>query len=392
MPGARPLYTYATTSILAVSLQILALSIVVYDRTGSALWSGAAFAAGFMPQLIGGLLLTSLADRWRARPLLVAAALVRTGSMCALAFAPLSPAGAIGLVALVAVFQPVPSAAQSALVTRLFTGELYVLGRSVFSLISSGAQLLGLAIGGTLVALTDPSTAFAIAAIIHLLAALAAWRLPRADAIVVGAARWSLTETWRANGELMRNHAARTLLFAWWVPATLVVGAESLVVVYVADSGLSPGAVGWLLGAFPAGAAIGDLVIARWIPPRTRNRLVPWLFLLVGIALLPLAIHPGPVVAFACFLVASAAGAYQLGGQQRFLDVVPEQRRGVAFGLFGTGLQTGQGIGPVVAGLVADQLGAPPTIALLGAGVVVVAPWLARLPAAPARQVTSRVE
>jgi hypothetical protein len=54
----------------------------------------------------------------------------------------LPPAVAIAPVALVAVWQPVPMAAQSALLTRLVSDERYVLGRSVLNLIGSGAQLL----------------------------------------------------------------------------------------------------------------------------------------------------------------------------------------------------------------------------------------------------------
>ena len=104
---------------LGSSLQIFALSVWVYRVTGSALWSSAAFAAGFLPQLIGGAVLTSLADRWPARPVLAAGALVRAVSALVLAAGVLPPAAALAVVALVAVVQPLPSAVQSSLVSRL---------------------------------------------------------------------------------------------------------------------------------------------------------------------------------------------------------------------------------------------------------------------------------
>src|SRR5581483_1718627 len=121
-----------------------------FHATHSALWSSTAFAAGFLPQLLGGALLTSLADRWNPRPVLLAGTAIRACSATVLAVGGLPPAAAIAVVAAVAVWQPVPSAVQSALVSRLLSGDLYVLGRSVFNLISSGAQLLGLAVGGAL--------------------------------------------------------------------------------------------------------------------------------------------------------------------------------------------------------------------------------------------------
>jgi hypothetical protein len=130
----------------------------------------------------------------------------------------------------------------------------------------------------------------------------------------------------------------------------------------------------------PAGAAVGDLVVGRWVSEAARRRIVPVLFVLVGVPLVPLAWGPSTPVTLALFALASAATAYQLGGQQAFLEAVPEDRRGLAFGLYGTGLMTGQGLGPVAAGGLADLVGAATTITVLGGLVLVAAPFLARLP------------
>jgi MFS family permease len=143
-------------NVLGQSLQIFALSVLIYAQTGSAFWSSAAFAAGFLPQLIGGALLTSLADRWPARPLIAFGAALRAASAALLAFTHVAPIVAISVVAAVAVISPVPSAAQSALVARLLTGELYILGRSTFNVLSSGGQLAGLSLGGAVVAGLGP--------------------------------------------------------------------------------------------------------------------------------------------------------------------------------------------------------------------------------------------
>jgi MFS family permease len=61
--GVAALFGISLANVLGTSLQIFALSVVVFQQTGSALWSSTAFAAGFLPQLLGGALLTSLADR-----------------------------------------------------------------------------------------------------------------------------------------------------------------------------------------------------------------------------------------------------------------------------------------------------------------------------------------
>jgi predicted MFS family arabinose efflux permease len=378
--GVAPLFGLSLATVLGTSLQILALSVLVYRQTGSPLWSSTAFAAGFLPQLVGGSLLTSLADRWAARPVLVVGGAVRAASAVVLAVAHLPPWAAIAVVALVAVWQPVPSAVQSALVSRLLGDDLYVLGRSVFNLISSGAQLLGLAVGGALITTLGPAATFGVAAGIQLAGLTAATAIPRVDLPDPPTTRWRPGDTWRGNLELLRDRAVRRILMSWWVPTTLLVGAESLVVAYVAERGGSAAPTGVLLAAFPGGAAVGDLIVGRWLSQAQRRRAVPWLFPLVGIALAPIALHLATPAAFCCFALASAASAYQLGGQQAFLDAVPEARRGLAFGLFGTGMMAGQGVGPVVSGSVADIVGAGLTVTLLGVAIVCAAPFLARVP------------
>ena len=96
--------------------------------------------------------------------------------------------------------------------------------------------------------------------------------------------------------------------------------------------------------------------------------------------LLPLAWHPPIAVATACLAAASAGSAYQLGGQQAFIAAVPADRQGLAFGLFGTGMMGFQGLGPVVAGAVADGVGAGVTITGLGVAILVATVFLGRVP------------
>lgn len=382
--GVSALFGVALTHVLGTSLQIFALSVFVFAQTGSALWSGIAFAAGFLPYLIGGALLTSLSDRWPPRALLTSGALTRAASAFVLAFGDLSPAVAIATVAVVTVWQPVPMAAQSALLTHLVSGDRYVLGRSVLNLIGSGAQLLGLAAGGAAVHWLGISAAFGAAGVLQLLGLLAVAAIPATKIPRTLSQRWQLRETWRGNGELLRDRVVRHILLSWWLPPTLLVGAEALVVAYMGERGQSAAPTGLLLAAFPAGAAVGDLVVGRFFPTHLRRRSTPWLFALVGAPLLPLTLHPGLAVTWLCFALASAGIAYQLGGQQAFLTAVPETQRGLAFGLFGTGLMGGQGLGPVLAGGLADIIGAGSTMTILGVSILFAAARYGRLPPQPA--------
>jgi MFS family permease len=124
-------------------------------------------------------------------------------------------------------------------------------------------------------------------------------------------------------------------------------------------------------------------VVGRWLSPGPRRRVVPGLYTLVGAALLPLVWYPGTIATATCFAVASAATAYQLGSQQAFLDAAPADRRGLAFGLFGTGPTIGQALGPVFAGALADVVGSGARMTVLATTVLASAVFLARLPSIP---------
>lgn len=148
---------------------------------------------------------------------------------------------------------------------------------------------------------------------------------------------------------------------------------------------------GWLLATMPVGMFLGDLAVGRFCAPATRERPVRPLLLLMGLPLLPLAVHPPLILTAGPLGLASAGFAYQLGRQQAFLDAVPPPVRGLAFGQLSTGLMTGQGLGPAVSGALGGPLGAGPTMALAGVGITATALLLHRStrpqhPATSARQ------
>lgn len=184
----------------------------------------------------------------------------------------------------------------------------------------------------------------------------------------------------------------RRILLSWWLPTALLVGAEALVATYVGEQHGSPASTGVLLAAFPAGAAVGDLVFGRWVAPAWRRRSVPWLLTCTGVGLLPLGWHPPTALGAACLAVASVGTAYQLGGQGAFLGAVPVTKHGLAFGLFSTGLMAGQGVGPLLSGILADAVGAGTTIAGLGVAILVATLCLGRLPSEPIAAKPRRAE
>lgn len=358
-PGFGALFVGTTLGQLGVSLQILAFSVAVFDSTRSPTWSSVAFAAGFLPQVVGGLFLPSLADRvpvWRL--LLPVGALLRSGSAAALAGGILPLAFAVALIAAAALVQPLFSAGQSGLVARLLSGDRYVLGRSLFTMTSLVSQLAGLGLGGILLGLIGTGGALLVAAGLQFAAAwVLALGLPRLPVVGGLNGRWRFGETWRGYRQILAVPLLRSLLLLWWIPLGLFAGAESLAVAYAGQAGAGGAVTGGMLAAAPLGGFVGHLAVGRGCRPSARERLVLPLLILLGLGLLPLGFQPQPIIAAALLAVASLGLAYELGRQSEFSEGLPPGQDSIGFGLFGVGVMTTQGIGPLLGGPLASLTG-----------------------------------
>lgn len=135
---------------------------------------------------------------------------------------------------------------------------------------------------------------------------------------------------------------------------------------YVASLGYPDGFGGLLLAALPVGILLGNLVVGRALRPHARERFAFPLALLVGAALLPMVLRLPLWAASIAFALAAAGLSYELGIQRTFIDAIPEHRRGQAFGLLATGLMTGQGLGALILGSLAEATGPGLAIALGG--------------------------
>ncbi|GIM87611.1 MFS transporter [Salinispora arenicola] len=377
----RVLFGSYSVFMIGETVKMLALSVLVYERTGSGLLAALAYVTGFLPHAVGGVFLLALADRWPARGLIVGYDLFRLAAVAVLALGVLSPVAMLGLVAVVGLFAPVSSAARSALLPEMLHGDAYVLGRSVLTVAAGGTQVAGFALGGLLLGLVGPYGALWLTAATCLLSALLArvglaGRAPRvgvaAGSSVTGsvAAASSVTgsavgETWRVNRALLADRRIRGLLLAQWIPGSLLVGAEGVAVPYAAGLGAEASA-GVLLMAAAFGMLIGDLLVGRFVAPARREALTPWLALLLGAPMLAFVARPGLWSAAALFTVATAGFAYQLGLARRFLDAVPESRRGQAFGLLGTGLMAVQGLAAAAGGALTELVAPGTVMALAG--------------------------
>ncbi|MGY0235162.1 MFS transporter [Longispora urticae] len=407
-PTFRIIFGTRTLAIAANTVRMVALSVLVYALTGSPLLGAVTFGIGFLPQLLGGVLLGAYADRLRPRRLITAGYLLEAASALLLGLGGLPVWAMLVVVALVACLSPVFGGASSKLVAVALTGDTYVLGRSLMSMASSGAQLLGLAGAGAAVAFLGAREALLVSAGCMLVAALVVrWRLtdfataepgarpdlesggePRTARCVPeetdevpgsgGRRRSAVAESLAGSRELLADRRVRGLLLAQWLPPGLVVGGESLLVPYSDGRGFPAGSAGLLLACLPVGMLAGDVVVARFVGPARRERLYGPLVALLGVPLMGMVLDL-PLAVTGVLLALSGAGfAFGLTLQRQFLEAVPEPMRGQAFALLSTGLMTVQGVGPVLVGGLAEVGGTGVAIGAAGVATAVCAVVLHR--------------
>lgn len=378
----RLLFVTRTVTITADALRILTLSVLIFATTGSPLMGALTFGIGFLPQLAGSMLLGSLADRVRPRRLIAAGYLLEFAAAVAMALAHLPVVFILLLVAVVAFLTPVFQGASNRLVAETLTGDAYVLGRSLSSMSSSAAQLLGLAGGGVAVTLLGSRHALLLSAGAYLVASVAVrLRLPDLPAPDKGSAAGSgslVRHSWSGNRALFADRRVRKLLLAQWLPSAFAASAESLVVPFAGRRGFPDGTAGLLLACLPVGMLVGNLVVGRFVLPATRERLVALLVAVLGLPLLVFAFGPPWPLCAVLLLVTGTGFAYSLGLQRSFLDALPEASRGQAFGLLTSGMMTVQGVGPAVFGALAEVVSVGAAISAAGIASLCMAGYLAR--------------
>ncbi|SDM09816.1 Predicted arabinose efflux permease, MFS family [Geodermatophilus siccatus] len=363
---------------------------LVYQRTDSPLLSAITFAISYLPWLVGGPLLSTLADRFPRHRVLIATDAARALLVAGMAVPGTPLPLLLGLLFVVAVCGPPFESARSALVADVLDGDRYALATSLTNVGSQVAQVLGFVLGGTLVAILSPSAALLLDAATFAVSAVWLWaRLQRRPAPDDGGGTERPRSMWRDAAEGLRLIGRTPRLLAiiavTWVGMLFANASEGIAAPLVEQLGQGPAQVGVLLGANPAGVTVGGLLIARALTQERRERLVPHLVVL-SLAPILLAglvtVWSGPgsgayAAVVALMFVAGLGAAWSIPLNVAFVQSVPPAYRGRAFGVAVSGLYGVQGIGALGAGALAEGLTAGTVVGLIGAlGLLAVVPPL----------------
>ncbi|MDQ1650473.1 MAG: hypothetical protein QOG60_2530, partial [Frankiaceae bacterium] len=122
-------------SVLGDQVARVALAVLVYERTRSATLTGLTYAMTYLPSVVGGPLLTGLADRRPRRSLMVACDLVRLVLVLLMAVPALPLPLLLVLLALVTLCESPFDAARAAMLPDVLPGERYAMGAAITQMV-----------------------------------------------------------------------------------------------------------------------------------------------------------------------------------------------------------------------------------------------------------------
>ncbi|HUN38035.1 MAG TPA: MFS transporter [Trebonia sp.] len=374
----RALWTSQILSAGGDRLALVALTLLVYDRTRSPLLAAIAFASGTLPYIVGALFLSGLADRLPRRTVMVVADAARMVLVAAMLVPRMPLDGLIALLYAVTTIQPVFDGAKVAIVRDIVPGERYVLSVAVSQTTTRVMIVVGAALGGLIVALVGARSALGIdvasfaASGLILQAGLRA--RPAADQS--GERPNPLVNLMQGAKLVFGDKTLRTLMLLGWLAAFYEL-PSALAAPYASKLGGGPVAAGLLIASTQIGSVVAMPYFTKRIGPLTRLRWMGPMAVCTCVVLVLTILRPSLAVSMVIFAVANSFTVYQIAANTAFVERVPNERRGQAFSLANAGLIVGQGAGFAIAGAVAEVVPPSTVVALAGGLGAVVACGLA---------------
>ena len=341
-------------------LAAVALTVDVFDRTGSGAWVSALLIADFLPVILIGLLFAPLVDRLSRRRLLIVSDLARAALFCVLPFAT-SATAIVALAALVGIatgfFRPAVYAGMPNLVDDARLPD----ATSLFHTVENLTWMVGPVLGGVLIAAQGPDLAYWLNAVTFVLSAAFLVRIPAAR---LQAGTVESRGHWRDIGDgiqvVLRSQALLAVLVVWNV-VMLGNAAINVAEVVLAKVALDSGDIGFgvLVAAGGLGLTLGSLASGTAVNRIGLGRLYALGIGLMAAGYAVAAVAPSIYVAVPAVVLAAFGNGAAVVCNALFVQRgAPDELRGRAFTVIMSSNYALLGIGMVAAGALTDAFGA----------------------------------
>jgi MFS family permease len=369
------LYAAEMQSIAGDQLARVALSVLVFDETGSALATAATYAATLLPAIFGGVLLSRIGDRLPRRAVMVGCDVLRAACFAAMASSAIPIGWVIALLVLAVFVGPAFSASEVSYLAVRLESEQFRVATALRLMTSQAAQVGGFALGGVLVAALDPHGALLVDAATYAVSAVLigvflggagnATGSESPDPASAGSARPAAhLDAGRFDG-LWGDRRVRALVALSTLAGFFVV-PEGLAVPFGSSVGASTRVIGLLLAAGALGGALGAALLVRFVRPDHRERVANWMAVGCGLPLVLSGLVPHWPLALACWLMSGLLAAYIIEVMTIVVQTIPDAHRSHLVGIVGALLTSAQGLGLVLFGALTQVVSPAHAIALAG--------------------------
>jgi len=371
----RALWLAQLLSVIGDQLARVALTVLVYDRTRSALLAAITFVVSIVPTFIGGVTLAWLADRYPRRGVMIACDVIRCVLVLIMAI-PGMPLGAMVTLLFAVTLAGAPfTSARAAIFPDVLTGDRYVMGTAVTVTTYQFAQVIGFAAGGALVSFFGTRTSLVVDAVTFAASAfiVRVWVHPRpaaAAGLHHGSSR--LAGIFAGARIVLARPALRTPMF-FGLLAAFYNAPEGVAAPLAHALGGGAAAVGVILAANCLGQTVGAITFSRFVAPPTRLRFMGPLAISACGVLVLFFWRPDLYVSLLILVASGLFASYQLAANAAFVSAAPQEQRSQAFGLAQGAMSLGQGVVMILAGAAAEHHSPARAIAVCGAIGAVVA-------------------
>jgi MFS family permease len=359
-PGFALLFWATAGSSVGTYLAALALSVDIFDRTGSGRWLAALLIADFLPIVVIGITLGPLVDRLSRRRLMILSDLVRAGTFVALPFVD-EPALIVALAAVNGIATGFFRPAAWAALPNLVSDEDREQATSLLATVEHIAWTVGPASAGLLLAAWGPSTAYWVNAATFVASALLVARIPgssfRSDEPITKGHWQDLRE---GVGLVFTSRHLLTVLVVWGTAgvATAFVNVGE-VVLAKDDLGAGNIGLGFLVSATGVGLLIGSFFAASALGKLGMTRVYAGAIAIMGVGFGLASLSPTiAIVAVLAGLATIGNGAAIVCNQLLVQRGAPDAMRGRALAVLMSSYYAVLGLSMAGGGLIVDAAGA----------------------------------
>jgi MFS family permease len=361
----RALWASQLLSELGDRLTLVALTLLIYHRTGSPLLAALTYAAGSLPWVAGSLLFSGLGDRMPRRQVMIACDVIRAGMVAVMLLPGMPITVLVGLLYLTTMAQAPFEAARSAVLPDVLRDERYALAATVMQTSFRVALVAGAAVGGVAVAFLGARPALGLDAATFVASAVLIRFGTKARPAPARVDQHALRQLGEGVRLLVGDKTIRTVMMLGWLIALYSI-PEGIAAPYAARLSGGPIAAGLIVASGQVGAVLVAPLFARKIGPRLRLRWMGPMAACTCAVLLLTAFQPGLVASMVIFGLSGTFAIYQIAANTAFVECVPNERRSQAFGLASMGTVASQGGALLVAGAAAEIM--PPSLVIAVSG------------------------